>query len=120
MSDLTRLRELAALFRPHPSRVLESKDALASLDSIRRIVTDAVGDLEDKLGSDGSLEILLKSNSLPVSFGHLASGIKEYKREALRVLSEVEKMLIDAEMEKATKPSDAEIAAHDAILRKHT
>lgn len=125
MSDLNRLRELAALFRPLPTAtaVVEetTPNALSSLDGIRSVVEDAMADLEDKLGHDGTLENLLDKNGLSgkIFIAHLASGIKEYKKETLRILNDIEKMLVDIEMEAATKPTDDDIKAHDAIFARH-
>ena len=123
MSELNRLRELAALFRPRVEPIAEEagSHSLDALDGIRSVVQDAIGDLEDKLGQDGALENLLDKNGLShkLFISHLASGIKEYKKETMRILNDIERMLVDIEMERATTPSDDEKRGSDEIIRKH-
>ena len=122
MSELNRLRELAALFRPRAEQVVEeaSPGSLNALDGIRSVVDDAIGDLEDKLGHDGALEHLLEKNGLgnKLFISHLASGLREYKKETTRILGEIEKMLVELEMQ-GDEISDSDLKAHDEIFARH-
>ena len=104
MTELTRLRELAALFRPKVAPIQEEVSALASFDGITAIVNDALGDLADKLGEGGSLETLLDKQNLSgldslkdgdgkTMLSRLAIRTAQYTKEVNDVLLEIELML---------------------------
>jgi hypothetical protein len=107
MSDLTRLRELAALLRPKEQVVEDTRtqSATDAFDGIKSIVEDALGDLEDKLGEGGSLETLLDKQGLTdldkkadgdgaTMLHRLAVRTEQYKKEVSDVLLEIELMLV--------------------------
>ena len=116
MSDLSRLRELAALFRPKEQVIEDTAPnaALTAFDNLKHVVEDAISDLEDKLAEGGGLESLLDRHgvSSKVDFVHLAKGLETYKKETMKILDEVETVLMSI-------PSDDELKAHDDVLAKH-
>lgn len=106
MSEFTRMRELAALFRPALTPVVEdaAPKASAAFDGIRSIVDDAMGDLEDKIGKGGALETLLDKHGLADLDQHkdadgatmlerLAVRTEQYKKEVTSIMLEIELML---------------------------
>jgi hypothetical protein len=107
MSELSRLRELAALFRPRVEVSVVAEDAnksISDFDGIKNIVEEAIGDLEDKLGEGGSLETLLDKHGLSdldkkadadgaTMLNRLAVRTEQYKKEVMDILLEIELML---------------------------
>lgn len=106
MSDLYRLRELAALFKPkaEPESVQEGAKANSDFAGIKRIVDDALADLHDKLSEGGSLETLLdkagltdldknKDSDGATMLERLAMRTAQFKKEVDKLMTEVELML---------------------------
>lgn len=103
LNDLSNLRHLIALRAAvQPESVLEEVGSAAALDGIRAIVTDALGDLEDKLGEDGVLATLMAdSGADKLDTVKDADGFTVMKRLTTRVdqfKKEVEKLLVEAEV----------------------
>lgn len=97
MNDLTRLRELAALFRPPTRSVNEnSQSPIEAFDGIKKIVEEAIEDLESKIGEDGALDSLLHKHNIRdgvTMAERLAIRTKQYKKEVNDILLELELML---------------------------
>jgi hypothetical protein len=66
MSDMNRLRELAALLQPKrdPEPVAEAKTPEGDFAGIRNVVEDALADLYDKLGEGGTLETMVDKHGV--------------------------------------------------------
>jgi len=106
MSELNRLRELAALFRPQ-MQVQESDDSLSDLDGIKQIVDEAIEDLEHKLGKGGALESMVKKAHSVEDLAQLKTQVKrldfltvQFKREVKEVLSDIDKIFTAHELKK--------------------
>jgi hypothetical protein len=111
MTNLYRLRELAALFQPkcEVQPVLEaSLKPSASFVGIKAIVDDALGDLHDKLSEGGALETLLDKAGLTdldnnadpegsTILQKLSSKTEEFKKEIEDLMVEIELLLVSAE-----------------------
>jgi len=104
MSDLNRLRELAALLQPKREPVAEAKSPTSDFDGIKAVVDDALADLHDKLGEGGALETLLDKSGLSgldkntdhdgkTILERLSVRTAQYKKEVDNLLTEVELML---------------------------
>lgn len=105
MNDLTRLRELAALFRPPTRSINEnSQSPIEAFDGIKKIVEEAIEDLESKIGEDGALDSLLSKHNISdldtfvdrdgvTMAERLAIRTKQYKREVNDIFLELELML---------------------------
>lgn len=134
MSELNRLRELAALFQPKAAPVVESTGSKISkdFDGIKRIVDDSLGDLHDKLGEGGALETLLDKAGLTALdknadtdgatiLERLAVRTAQYKKEVDNLLIEVELMLAsDSSMNEAKEDQSEEIEAYGVKGMKST
>lgn len=98
MSDLSRLREIAALLRPTPVREAKIPQGF---DGLKRVIEDAMADLWDKLGEGGALEKMLDDHNLSdtaeKSMEAMFDAYKTFKKEVENVLIEAEGMIMMAE-----------------------
>lgn len=110
MSDLFRLRELAVLLQPKREPVVEAKSAKGDFKGIQAVVTDALDDLNDKLGEGGQLESLMDNLNLTDLDKHkdrdgftvlerLADQTKKYRKEIDSLMTEIELMFESSMME---------------------
>jgi hypothetical protein len=122
MTELVRLRELAALFQPPkaPHQVQEAgRNLISDFDGLQRIVNECIADLEDKLGESGTLEMLLDKANLSDNdnikdkdgatiLERLHVRTQQYKKEVEKLMTEVEIMLASAHVNegKAFKARD--------------
>ena len=110
MSDLYRLRELAALLKP--PIVEATKTHNQNFEGIKSIVDDCLADLEDKLGAGGAIETLLDKTGLSdLDNKKDADGKRMLERLALRTgqyAKEVQKIMVEIELMLASDPLRAE------------
>lgn len=113
MSEFNRLREItqiAALLRPRPVQIEEAQTLTAGFDGVKSIVEGALGDLEDKLGKAGALELLLNKHGLSdldnkkdkngeTMLERLQSKTEAFKKEVEDTLLELELMIASSSKE---------------------
>lgn len=103
MAEMTRLRELAALFQPPKQPVTEAKTKSSDFEGIQNVVNDALEDLHDKLSEGGALESLADSVGMMkldtqkdkegfTILGRLDHLTAKYKKEVEKLMTEVELM----------------------------
>lgn len=119
MSDMYRLREIAALLQP--KRVAEAKIP-QGFEGIKRIVEDALGDLEDKLGEGGALESMLDSHGLSemaeASIDSVVAAMKVFKKEVESFLLEAEMMIHTVSESLDPEPEELDEALTDEEKRE--
>lgn len=129
MSDLNRLRELAALFRPKEA-VVEDKRGNAPtisavISSVEGTLDGFIGDLKHDLDSPGDLEDALESLGLASKAHDEMKGIRselasfekqfnDFKKAIMRHLNEIDAMELMGTMD---TPSKKDV---DALVKKHT
>lgn len=97
MSDLLRLRELAALLqsKPQPEPVVtEARSLTADFNGVKGVVDDALADLHDKLAEGGQLETLLDQHGLSSladkALEQLSDTVAKLKKDVEGLLLEIE------------------------------
>lgn len=123
MSDLSRLRELAALLRPAPEQVTEAK-VPPGLEGIRAVCADALADLNDKLGADGALHVMLDHADVSedVTEGFIAAISKKiaaFKKDVEDALDDAKVFLDDPEPVKEGKDTLTADRKNQADLDKN-
>lgn len=97
MSELSRLRELAALFRPVPLHVQEARKQKDDIVGLRRVVDESIEDLEMKLGQDGAMSDLLDAAEIDKmaapQMKESIALVAKFKKDVGSLLDEVEMML---------------------------
>lgn len=103
--QLTRLQELITVTEGKITQELtEARSTMTDFDGIQSIVNDALGDLSDKLGKNGSLATLMKSSgaakldTVKDSDGknilaQIVAKTTEYKKSMEKLLMEAEMLL---------------------------
>ncbi len=112
MSDFTRMREMAALFRP--KQVTEGARATPSFEDIQSSVDVTldgfIGDLKHDIGEGGQLELLLNAKgltkladehelfkSIDAEIDVMAKQIADFKKKINGFMMDAEGILISAE-----------------------
>ncbi len=103
MSELNRLRELAALFKAPSTAVVYEASAKSNqgFEGVKSVVEDCLADLSDKLGEGGALETLMDKEGLSnldtkkdrdgkTMLERLAIRTQQYKEEVDKTLLEIE------------------------------
>lgn len=103
MSDMHRLKELAALFKPVVAKVNESADPLADLDGITTTVKESIEDIQLKLGKNSALSDLIEKCSDPV-----------IKVELYRVAAKLDQSIL-----KFSKEINIHMANADRLFTEH-
>ena len=116
MSEMYRLRELAALLRPASTPVAEAKIP-QGFDGIRSVVEDALSDLNDKLGEGGALETILDkfglSDTAESTVAAMAKALEEFKQQVEACFTEAESMIHMVKEGAEPEPEDLDEALTD-------